>query len=39
MHIMTMPSFTLKCSTLEDVDMMVVNIFDIGRGGKEYIDG
>ena len=39
MHIMTMPSFTLKRSTLEDVDATVIGMFNMGRGGKEYIDG
>jgi len=38
-HTTTVPSFTLKCSTLEDVDVTVVDIFDMGRGGKEYVDG
>jgi len=38
-HIMTVPSFTLKRSTLKDVDVMVIDIFDTGRGGEEYVDG
>jgi hypothetical protein len=36
---MTVPSLALKCSTLEDVDAVVVDLFDTGRGGEEYIDG
>jgi hypothetical protein len=36
---MTVLAFALKCSTLEDVDMMVIDIFDMGNGGEEYVDG
>jgi len=39
MHVTTMLAFALKRSTLEDVDMMVIDIFDMGNRGKEYIDG
>ena len=38
-YITIMPSLTLKHSTLEDVDVAVIDIFDMGRGGKECIDG
>ena len=34
-----MPSFILKFSTLEDMDAMVVDMFNTGRGGEEYLDG
>ena len=39
MHITTVLSFTLKRSTLEDVDTMAIDIFDTRLGGKEHIDG
>jgi hypothetical protein len=29
----------LKRSTLEDVDVTVVDMFNTGRGGEEYVDG
>ena len=39
MHVMTVLAFALKCSTLEDMDTMVNDVFDIRNGGEEYIDG
>jgi hypothetical protein len=39
MHIMTILSFALNCGTHKDVDMMVFDIFDMGSGGEEHIDG
>src|SRR6266851_907940 len=39
MHVTTMLSFTLKRSTLEDVNMMAIDIFDTRLGGKEHVDG
>jgi hypothetical protein len=36
---MTVLAFALKCSTLEDMDTMVNDVFDIRNGGEEYIDG
>jgi hypothetical protein len=32
-------SFALKRSTLEDVDTMVVDIFDTGNRAEEHVDG
>ena len=34
-----MLAFILNCSTLEDVDAMVVDMFNTGNRGKEHIDG
>jgi hypothetical protein len=34
-----MLAFTLNRGTLEDMDMMVVDMFDMGNRGEEHIDG
>jgi len=34
-----MLSFTLKHGTLEDVDAMAIDIFNMRLGGKEHVDG
>jgi hypothetical protein len=34
-----MLAFTLNCSTLEDVDVTVVDMFNMGNGGEEHVDG
>jgi hypothetical protein len=36
---MPMLAFILNYSTLEDVDIIVVNIFDMGNAVEEHIDG
>jgi len=36
---MTVLSFALNCSTHEDVDATIFDIFNIGSGGKEDVDG
>ena len=38
-HITAVLSFALNCSTLEDVDVTIVDMFDMGNRGEEHIDG
>jgi hypothetical protein len=38
-HVMAMLSFALNCGTLEDVDMTIIDMFDMGNRGEEHIDG
>jgi hypothetical protein len=39
MHITAILSFALNCGTLEDVDAMIIDMFDTGNRGEEHIDG
>ena len=39
MHVTPMLAFTLNRSTLEDMDTTVVDMFDMGNGGEEHVDG
>ena len=38
-HVTTVLSFALNCGTHEDVDAMIFDIFNMGSGGEEDIDG